>query len=206
MDILQTIKSIATKINPHTMFYKEGVQEIHKPFVFKNRKKDEIKLLQYNIQMIPKVALMLNEHYPSVGQDERCIDIIRAIEDYDIVCLQEAFAGICSEIKDLLVSYATKAGFFYIVQDDEPGLFSSYLSDGGLMILSRFPIIARSYHPYSYSQDTDGLAMRGCLYARVNVEPKRNIHVFTTHMCSSHFYPPETGPLTLAQGLEARNT
>ena len=37
MDILKSIKEIATKINPHTMFYKEGVQQIHKPFVFKNR-------------------------------------------------------------------------------------------------------------------------------------------------------------------------
>jgi len=39
------------------------------------------------------------------------------------------------------MSYATKAGFFYIVCDDEPGFGSTYVSDGGLMIISRFPII-----------------------------------------------------------------
>ena len=49
MEFFQYIKDIATKINPHTLFYREGVQYIHKPFVFKDRKKDEIRLLQYNI-------------------------------------------------------------------------------------------------------------------------------------------------------------
>ena len=101
--------------------------------------------------MIPKVVLNFTDGYPSGSQDERCLDIIKAIEDYDIVCLIEAFGGIYSEIRELIKSYATKAGFFYIVHDDDPSFFSSYVSDGGLMILSRFPIIAKSYHPFSYS-------------------------------------------------------
>ena len=120
------------------------------------------------------------------------------------MCLVEAFGGMYSDIREMIKSYATKAGFFYIVHDDDPGFFSTYCSDGGLMILSRFPIIAKSYHPFSYSQELDGLVMRGCLYARINIEPNRNIHIFSTHMCSSHFKPPESGPMNLLHGLEAR--
>ena len=103
--------------------------------------------------MIPKIVLSLSDSYPSSSQDERCLDIIKAIEDYDVVCLTEAFGGLYSEIREIITSLATKAGFFYIVQNDDPSIFSSYVTCGGLMILSRFPIIAKSYHPFSYSQD-----------------------------------------------------
>ena len=50
-----------------------------------------------------------------------------------------------AEQRERIISYAIKAGFFYITHDDDPNYFGSQLSDGGLMILSRFPIVARSY-------------------------------------------------------------
>lgn len=71
------------------------------------------------------------------------LDIIKCLEDFDIVCFQEAFGGIFSDIREKMITYLLKAGFFYIVMDDDPEFISTNISDGGLMIASRFPIVAK---------------------------------------------------------------
>jgi len=76
---------------------------------------------------------------------------VMAMRDFDVVCFQEVFGGIYSEIREKLVAYALKAGFFYHVCDDQPQFSSSYVSDGGLIIFSRLPIVASRARPYSYS-------------------------------------------------------
>lgn len=149
--MISEILDIATRINPLNMFYKDKIQQILKPYIMNNAKKDEIKMLTYNIQMIPKVVSMAQDHYPSQSQDERCLDIIKCFDSYDVVSIQESFGGLYSECREKLIQYATKAGFFYIECDDEPSFGSTYVSDGGLMIISRFPIIERSYSPFSWS-------------------------------------------------------
>ena len=58
--------------------------------------------------------------------------------------------------------------------------------DGGLIILSTYPIIAASGFVYTESRGADSLANKGALYARINLAPasKREdcyIHVFVTH-------------------------
>jgi len=126
------------------------------------------------------------------------------LAEFDIVCFQEAFGGIFSETREKIMAYATKAGFLYIVHDDDPGYGSTYISDGGLMILSRFPIVSTAYHPYSYSQDKDGLIQRGALYAKINIQDNKHIHVFTTHTNSTHWMPADVGPMVAKQGLESR--
>tara|TARA_B110000285_G_C14922826_1_gene513440 strand:+ start:225 stop:407 length:183 start_codon:yes stop_codon:yes gene_type:complete len=59
--------------------------------------------------------------------------------------------------------------------------------DGGLMILSRFPIVATSVQPYAYSEEKDGLARRGVLYGKIKIKDDKHLHIFTTHMCSTHY-------------------
>ena len=44
-----------------------------------------------------------------------------------------------------------KAGFIYQVNDLKPPYESLALSTGGLTIISRFPIVATCFGPYSYS-------------------------------------------------------
>jgi len=65
-------------------------------------------------------------------------------------------------------------------QKDDPS------QDGGLAILSTYPIIAASGFVYTKSLGLDSLANKGALYARINLAPasKREdcyIHVFVTH-------------------------
>lgn len=92
-----------------------------------------------------------------------------------------------SDKREKVIAYAVKAGFFYHFCDEDPQFGSTYLSDGGLVILSKFPIIATSYSVYSYTHSLEGLVMKGLLYAKINVEPGRNVHVFNTHLASTHW-------------------
>jgi endonuclease/exonuclease/phosphatase family metal-dependent hydrolase len=62
--------------------------------------------------------------------------------------------------------------------------------DGGLVILSRYPITACSAFTFKTSSGTDRLAGKGVLYARIQIGPQEGdyIHVFNTHL-QSHDYP-----------------
>mgnify|MGYP000950468032 CR=1 FL=1 len=97
-----------------------------------------------------------------------------------------------------------KAGFLYIVQDDDPHFASSYISDGGILIMSRFPIVSMSHHPFTYSQEMDGLVRRGCIYAKIEVKGSNHVHLFTSHMCSTHLSPADRAPEITAEALKAR--
>jgi hypothetical protein len=101
--------------------------------------------------MIPEIVYSFSNSYPSGCQEDRCYDIIKCMDDFDIVCFNESFGGIFSEIREKMIGLLTKAGFFYIAADDDPEFLSTNLSDGGLMIVSRFPIVSKCHHPYSYS-------------------------------------------------------
>jgi endonuclease/exonuclease/phosphatase family metal-dependent hydrolase len=68
--------------------------------------------------------------------------------------------------------------------------------DGGLTILSTYPIIAVSGFVYSKSLLPDSLASKGALYARINLAPASKIkdcyiHVFVTHMQATRKYKPK---------------
>lgn len=55
--------------------------------------------------------------------------------------------------------------------------------DGGLLILSRFPIVERNQHAFTQGSGSDGICAKGVLYARVQLSPDLgdSLHVFTTH-------------------------
>jgi hypothetical protein len=50
---------------------------------------------------------------------------------------------------------------------DVPSFFSGYATDGGLLILSRFPIIEQEFCPYPYGVVSDALSYKGVLYAKI---------------------------------------
>ena len=61
--------------------------------------------------------------------------------------------------------------------------------DGGLIILSKYPIIECSAMTYSVSSGSDKLANKGVIYTRIKIGPSASdyIHVFNTHI-QSHDY------------------
>ena len=65
---------------------------------------------------------------------------MRQLDNFDIACFQESF-GLASVRKKALIAYGERLGFFFHAKSPEPSFFSPYLIDGGLLIISRFPIV-----------------------------------------------------------------
>lgn len=103
---------------------------------------------------------------------------------YDLICLQEVF-GFMNYRKSQLIEEAKLAGFYYIAESPQPGVMSGYMIDGGLLILSRVPIVETEFEVYRDSAMPDSLAQKGVLYAKIQVE-KTFLHIFTSHMQSSY--------------------
>jgi endonuclease/exonuclease/phosphatase family metal-dependent hydrolase len=149
------------------------------------RREQEIRILTYNIFLR---SLVKNNE--SDLKEERLEDFCRILHNYDIICLQEMF-GTFNSRKQSLIRAATIAGFFFFVDTASPDFLSKYLADGGLIILSRFPIVANSYHKFRYGVVADSLAEKGLIYAKIAIKDSY-LHIFTTHLQASYFDSGET--------------
>lgn len=65
----------------------------------------------------------------------------------------------------------------------QPNLLDRRLIDGGLLILSRFPIVERDQMAFSRGSGSDGMCAKGALHARLQLSPdlSDSLHVFVTH-------------------------
>jgi endonuclease/exonuclease/phosphatase family metal-dependent hydrolase len=140
-----------------------------------------IKILTYNIFLRPP-PIKTNEND---WKDERMYEFIKHFPQFDIICLQEMFGTFNSRKHDL-IRFAVKSGFFFFVDTPSPSFLSKYLVDGGLVILSRFPIIESAFIPFKYGVLSDSLAQKGVLYAKIEIK-NTILHLFTTHLQASYF-------------------
>lgn len=120
-------------LNSLDMFFHPALN-INKKFLHEEKiiQRDHLKILTYNIFIRPP-PVKTNEND---WKDERIADFINYLQYYDIICLQELFGSI-SNRKQELIKYANKNGLFFFVDSPSPSFFSKFLSDGGLLILSR---------------------------------------------------------------------
>jgi hypothetical protein len=79
-------------------------------------------------------------------------------------------------------------GPYYVLGPDKESC-NIFKQDSGLLILSRFPIIAAGAFSFSDAQGSDRLANKGVVYARIKIGPSNDdyIHFFNTHL-QSHGY------------------
>lgn len=122
-------------------------------------------------------------------KDLRVTVLLRKMVNYDVVILQEMFE--VGWRQQRLVKAAAALGFKYFAGSVWPSLTDRFLIDGGLLILSRFPIVERAQHAYSCGAGSDGVCSKGVLYARIQLSPdlSDSIHVFTTHTQSGDNEP-----------------
>jgi endonuclease/exonuclease/phosphatase family metal-dependent hydrolase len=158
-----------------------------------------IKVLQYNAQFYPggldtAGKLRLTSHRDR-GQDSyRAREIARRInaEGYDIIVLNEMFDN---EDRELLINalrrqWATagKQLYSYGPPDENHSLLGINLGkdldeDGGVVIVSHFPIEPRQAHMLVFKDSTgeDSLANKGVLHVRLR-RGNECIDVFATHL------------------------
>eukprot|EP00033_Pygsuia_biforma_P004631 GCRY01005074.1.p1 GENE.GCRY01005074.1~~GCRY01005074.1.p1 ORF type:complete len:679 (+),score=107.74 GCRY01005074.1:230-2266(+) len=137
--------------------------------------KPQIRLLCYNIFIRPPFIKNNEDDYKS----ERLNQFLQRIDEFDVICLQEMFSAF-SWRKANFIAQAQAVGFKYYISNP-----SGLLSDGGLLILSRYPIVDFSWLSFSASASADSIAQKGALHAKILVG-NSFVHVFNTHLQSDY--------------------
>jgi endonuclease/exonuclease/phosphatase family metal-dependent hydrolase len=139
-----------------------------------------VNLLAYNIFLRPPLI----KNNESDHKDDRLEEFIKLLPQFDIICLEEMF-GFLNTRKHTMIREAEKAGFLHYSDSTSPSFFTSFLVDGGLLVLSRFPIVATEFRPYPYGIFSDALSQKGILYVKVQVKDE-TLHLFQTHTQASY--------------------
>ncbi|OAD08282.1 hypothetical protein MUCCIDRAFT_105240 [Mucor lusitanicus CBS 277.49] len=141
------------------------------------------RLLTFNMFMRPP-GVKNNEND---FKDERLHYIINHVLPlHDIITIQEAFAYANRRI-DRLLKAAFNQGFYYHVAS--PRHYPWDLGgDGGLLILSRYPIKRADRIEFSRGVHADWLSFKGALHALIQVGSNEDqlMHVYTTHTQASY--------------------
>lgn len=142
---------------------------------------EQLSLVSYNVFLRPYLIKSNESDY----KESRARLMLEELRRFDVVCLQEAFDNF-SHRRFLLLELAAKAGFHYFALPDPCWFLDGYLIESGLVILSRFPIVHSEFHEYPQGVQSDSVAKKGVLFARILVH-ERFLNVFTTHTQASYF-------------------
>ena len=135
----------------------------------------EFSVLTYNVFLRSPSWMFRNEH------DWRTEHIPAFLSGYDAVVLQEAFS---QEHRDSIVS-ATIAEYPYnsgILGQDE---FLSY--NGGVIILSRWPILKLDQLIFDGCEGSDCMVQKGVIYAAIKKDME-TVHLFGLHLQAQKEY------------------
>ncbi|MET7366407.1 sphingomyelin phosphodiesterase [Streptomyces sp. NPDC005566] len=145
-----------------------------------------LRVLTYNTFLFSKTL------YPNWGQDHRAQEIPRTafFQGNDVVVLQEAFDNAASDalLQNASAQYPyrtpvvgrSKSGW-----DATSGAYSALTpEDGGVTVLSRWPIVRKEQHVYKDACGSDWWSNKGFAYAELNVNGAR-VHVVGTHAQST---------------------
>lgn len=158
----------------------------HGETVFNN-----IRVLTYNFFLRPPGIKNNKNDY----KNTRLKHFIKTeLNNWDIIAFQECFGSYSSRRK-YLIKKAKEYGFLHHCKNPKARLLSTRFIDGGLLILSRFPIVEYDFVEYSKSTQSDSMAAKGILHAKIKItkpSPKDKegeseiLHLFNTQMQASY--------------------
>ena len=148
------------------------------PIELKAMENDTIKIVSWNIKMVPKVLGLLTKSARK-KQKERTPRIIQYLNNsnFDVVILQELFDQSISKkfYQDLSINYP------YILSPIKEGFTVKMTS--GVMILSKYPYELMAHEIFNVSKKTDNLAQKACSLIKININGKK-ILIGGTHLDS----------------------
>eukprot|EP00439_Symbiodinium_sp_Y106_P069699 s2_g12.t1 len=143
-----------------------------------------LRLLTYNL-FLRAPAPQFTHNTDNDRKDERLCRFVEHLARYDLLCLQEVY-GAFSQRRDWLINVAKRFG----LKDSHrssTGVRPRFIVDGGLLILSRLPIVFKSSHTFDPGTSLDRFSAKGALYAKVQCGPTGPfLHVCTTHLQSTY--------------------
>lgn len=155
-----------------------------------------IRLLTLNLFLRPPLVKNNQSDHKDARAKYFCQNII---DNYDVICLQEVFSTMNSRRSQIISSAASK-GFLYSTHAPAPGFFRPQVIDGGLLILSRFPIEESDFLGFGNGLFPDLMSYKGILHAKIQIGSK-SLHSFTIHSQATY---PSSSQDTLNLYKEAR--
>jgi endonuclease/exonuclease/phosphatase family metal-dependent hydrolase len=143
--------------------------------------RNSIRLLSYNFFLRPPPINNNGSDY----KNERLKDFFEFLREFDIICFQEIFTTL-TDRKHQMIREAAKSGLKYHVSSRPPSFFSEYITDSGLLILSRYEILECDYYYYYLNISGDAPSNKGIIYAKININ-NRYLFLFNTHLQSTYF-------------------
>jgi endonuclease/exonuclease/phosphatase family metal-dependent hydrolase len=148
---------------------------------YNNERATELHVLSYNINCLffhhdNEQIIGVTEFFQELFNEENYIDLP------DIICLQEAWEEV---IVNKIISMAHKAGWYAAQPATVKRLFIG--EHTGLLMLSRYPIIAHEQTIYEDRIGSDWLANKGAQYATIEVPTPtpHHVHIVNTHLNAS---------------------
>ena len=89
-----------------------------------------------------------------------------------------------ARVRSNQIESARKAGYEYHAVSPNPNIFHESVIDGGLLIISRLPIVETRFHAFKTAAImSDVLAMKGALYVKIDLSKVGGdfLHLVTTH-------------------------
>ena len=158
------------------------IKEAKMPLKENSDHKGSIKILSYNFfARPPPINTNGNDDY----KNERLNDFIELLPDFDILCFQEMFTTF-NDRKHKMIREGAKVGLKYYLTIKAPSFFSNYITDSGLLILSRYEIIENDSYNYYLNISGDAPSNKGILYAKIKINNKY-LFLFNTHTQSSYY-------------------
>jgi endonuclease/exonuclease/phosphatase family metal-dependent hydrolase len=135
---------------------------------------DELRVMAWNVALIPWP-------FASDGQRARAAVIPLLARGHDVVVLSEAFDD---DLRDGLARGLRSEYPHRTRVVGKDGLLGLLHQDGGVVLLSRWPIVREAQVVYRDRAGVDALARKGAIYACVQ-KGARRWHVFGTHLQSA---------------------
>ncbi|MCG7491079.1 sphingomyelin phosphodiesterase [Vibrio sp. Of14-4] len=127
-----------------------------------------LKVMTYNIWALPVMASHIGDRYDIIPEH---------VSGYDVLALQEVFAnGRGAFLRELAKEYP-----YHTEMLDKKG---ANIHDGGVIIVSRYPIVNQAQYVFPDCAGTDCFADKGVNYAEI-IKGGKAYHVFATHTASS---------------------
>lgn len=141
--------------------------------------REYIKFLSYKLSFESPLDSLTKTTF----SDIKMKNFYKKMSKYDIICVQSV-SSTFSKRRNELIREATRQGFFFSVESQKPGTFSTFGIDSGIIIFSRFPIIKKAYVPFPNSVYSDTTIQKGFVYVKIQIKDQF-IHVLNTELQSN---------------------
>lgn len=161
----------------------------------------DVRVLCYNVFMRPPFIM---DSRDGDSKNERLAHLIPLLDNYDIVCLQEMF-GSFTWRQDRFLRTVRTMGFEHTACAPAGSIASrvcnGHLLDGGLVLLSRYPLKDVDFLAFTAAAHSDRLACKGAIAARVHIPGSAHpLELLVTHLQA--FYHISDPPATKAKAQQ----